>query len=59
MTEILPAFGIQVDIIPRISAGGRVISASTVRKLLADREFGQIKELVPDCTYRFLVENYS
>ncbi|HHC7309142.1 TPA: citrate lyase ligase [Vibrio campbellii] len=58
MQELLPKYNIEVDIIERISTGGRVISASTVRKLLKERDFDSIKPLVPTPTYEFLKANY-
>ncbi|WP_199482211.1 citrate lyase ligase [Vibrio owensii] len=58
MQELLPEYNIEVDIIERISTGGRVISASTVRKLLEERDFDSIKPLVPTTTYEFLMANY-
>ncbi|ARR08575.1 citrate lyase ligase [Vibrio campbellii] len=58
MQELLPEYNIEVDIIERISTGGRVISASTVRKLLKERDFDSIKPLVPTPTYEFLMANY-
>ena len=58
MQELLPEYNIEVDIIERISTGGRVISASTVRKLLKERDFDAIKPLVPTPTYEFLKANY-
>lgn len=58
MQELLPEYNIEVDIIERISTGGRVISASTVRKLLEERDFDSIKPLVPTPTYEFLMANY-
>lgn len=59
MAEILPRYGIVVDIIPRISKGDTIISASTVRRHLAARDFEAIRALVPDCTYRHLVTTYG
>lgn len=59
MVEILPQYGIEVDIIPRISKLGNVISASAVRRFLASKDFESIKEIVPNTTYQYLVANYS
>lgn len=56
MAEILPGFGIAVDIIPRISRDGRAISASTVRRLLQEGDFDAIARLVPPCTHSYLLE---
>lgn len=59
MLEILPNYGIEVDIINRISHGEQVISASVVRKFLNSKRFDKIQPLVPDSTFRFLIKNYS
>jgi len=55
MAEVLPAHGIQPLIIPRKTTGGRVISASRVRQLLAEGRWEDVKGLVPETTYRYLV----
>ena len=58
MAEILPGFGIEVDVIPRISRNGQAISASTVRRLLQAGQFDAIAEIVPACTHRYLLESH-
>ncbi|OLQ81431.1 citrate lyase ligase [Photobacterium proteolyticum] len=58
MQELLPIYNIDVKIIDRISTNGEVISASTVRKYLLNKEFKEIREMVPEPTYLFLRENY-
>ncbi|WP_423364611.1 [citrate (pro-3S)-lyase] ligase [Mycoplasma sp. P36-A1] len=45
-------------IIPRIEENGQVISASSVRNLLKEKKFNEIKKIVPITTYDFLVSNY-
>jgi len=55
MKEILPKYGIKVNVIPRISKEGSIISASGVRKLLSYGDFDKIKKIVPECTYRYLL----
>lgn len=52
--EILPKFGIDVEIIERISFKEEAISASRVRALLRDQRFDKIREIVPDATYDLL-----
>ncbi|MCW2305973.1 hypothetical protein [Rhodobium gokarnense] len=59
MAELLPEYGIKVDIIPRISKEGTVISASTVRRLLKAGDFDGIARIVPPPTHRYLVERYG
>lgn len=59
MAEILPTYDIEVDIIPRISHGDAVVSASLVRKYLAAKNFEAIQKIVPPCTYSYLVAEYA
>lgn len=59
MEEILPEFGIEVCEIKRKELSGKVISASTVRALLKEKRFDEIKELVPETTYDYLIEQYG
>lgn len=59
MKRILPQHGIELVIIPRKEMGESVISASRVRKLLESKNFEEIKELVPETTYNFLLKNYQ
>lgn len=44
--------------LPRASIRGTAISASAVRKLIAERNFSSIKELVPETTLQFLEMNF-
>ena len=45
--------------IPRADIDGKVISASYVRALLDNKEFDTIQRLVPETTYRYLVEKFE
>ncbi len=58
MKEILPRYGIEVDEIKRKEQAGDVISASRVRKALKTGDFGLIKSLVPDTTYKYLCKRF-
>ncbi len=58
MKEILPQYGIKLIEIPRRSFNDQPISASTVRKLIKEKNIDMIKEIVPQCTYNFIMENY-
>jgi [citrate (pro-3S)-lyase] ligase len=51
---ILPAYGIDFEEIPRKEVDGSAVSASKVRKLLIERNFGEIEKLVPKSTLEFL-----
>ncbi len=56
LEKILPEFNMdRLFIIPRkADTEGNIISASRVRKLLAEDNFDEIKDEVPDVTYEFL-----
>lgn len=61
MYEILPQYGIQFCEIPRKQddEGVGVISASRVRKLLKEGDFDELKKLVPQTTFDYLVKHYK
>ena len=50
MKELLPAYGITFEEIPRLSG----ISAGKVRKLIAAGEIEIIREMVPESTYEII-----
>ena len=54
MRKILPQYGMTFEEIPRKESAGEVISASRVRKLLADNNFEQIEKIVPPSTLAYL-----
>lgn len=58
MRRILPEHGIEFRTIKRKNQSGEPISASRVRKLLAEKKFHEIKNIVPDTTYQYLIKNY-
>ncbi|MDR1246027.1 MAG: adenylyltransferase/cytidyltransferase family protein [Clostridiales Family XIII bacterium] len=51
MKDILPAHGIEVVEYERFEIDGTAVSASDVRKLLADGRLEEVRRLVPDTTY--------
>ncbi len=55
MKQVLPSHGIEVEEVERLTSSGDAISASRVRSLLADGKMDEVKALVPDTTYAFLV----
>ena len=57
--SILPDYEIEVDIIPRIAIKDETVSASSVRKHLSNKNFESIKEIVPESTYRYLLDVYG
>lgn len=61
MAEILPSHGIKFDVIPRKKddEGLGVISASRVRKCLEEGNLEEIRQIVPQTTFDYLVERYN
>ncbi|MCI5936080.1 MAG: adenylyltransferase/cytidyltransferase family protein [Lachnospiraceae bacterium] len=57
MKEILPKYGMEFIEIPRKVMGESVISASRVRKLLKEDNFEEIRKIVPETTFDYLVNN--
>ena len=53
MSEKLPEHGIRCVIVPRKTEGGEVISASSVRQAVKEGRIEDIRELVPESTYRY------
>lgn len=59
MKKLLPSFGIEFYEIPRFAIDNeRVINATTVRRLLKERNLKELREYVPESTYTVLVEKY-
>lgn len=54
MSKELPQSDIECIIIPRKSVDGRPVSASFVRKAIQDWDMGQLEQLVPESTLRYL-----
>ena len=59
MKEILPKYGVELCEIPRKETDGEPISASRVRKCLEEKNWEEIRKLVPETTYSFLETNYN
>ena len=57
MQEILPVDGIGIEVLPRMEYGGQPISASRVRRLIREGRLSDVKKLVPETTYRFLLSD--
>lgn len=55
MKELLPKYGIEFIIIERKEFNGKAISASTVRQYIRENRFDEIKNIVPQATYEFLL----
>lgn len=59
MAEILPRHGIEFRKIPRLEIGNEPVSASKVRKLLAQDNWEELAELVPPATFSYLKQRGS
>lgn len=54
MKRILPAYDIEVKEIERIVLCENPISASAVRKFIRNKEFAQVRKMVPESVYEYL-----
>lgn len=57
MEEMLPKYGVEFREIKRMTTEGEVISATTVRECLKNRDYVRLRKLVPDTTYNWLSDN--
>lgn len=57
MKKILPMYGVQPIIIPRLEIEGKAVSASQIRKMLYENDFSSIEKFVPPATYHFLISD--
>lgn len=57
MANELPKSGISCQIVPRKQFENRVISASTVRQMLKEGKWEELKNLVPETTYEFFISS--
>lgn len=56
MKKMLPEYGIDIIEIKRKESGEAPISASRVRKLLAEKKYEEVQTLVPPTTYDYLIQ---
>lgn len=54
MVRELPPAGVACRVLPRREAGGRAISASTVRQAVHDGRLEDVRDMLPDSTWRYL-----
>lgn len=54
LKEVLPKYGVKVEVIERYEIENKAISASRVRELLKEDRLEEVRELVPKTTYEFL-----
>lgn len=58
LCNLLPASGVEVQVLPRLETDGRPISASLVRSLLGSGQRELLHTLVPDTTFSYLERNH-
>ncbi len=56
MLRVLPVYGVELKVIPRLKIDGEIVSASKVRELIKRDDWKSIKKLVPESTYAILKE---
>lgn len=54
--ELLPYYGVQLVVFERAEIENKPISASVVRKLMKDNKKEEIKKIVPETTYTYLLK---
>ncbi|MDR3346545.1 MAG: adenylyltransferase/cytidyltransferase family protein [Campylobacteraceae bacterium] len=59
MKMILPRYSIEFEVIERKSSDDEPISASKVRKLLENKNFDEIQNIVPQTTFEYLVKRFG
>ena len=59
MKNLLPIYGVNFVEIERLEVDNNVVSATTVRNFIKNKEFEKIKPLVPEITYNFIREKYE
>ena len=54
LADVLPGYGIELVVMPRVTEGAAAISASTVREALRQNDWATVRRLVPDTTLAYL-----
>ncbi len=57
MMNILPKYGVEIVLIDRLEISTKIVSASTVRQLIKEDRWSEIKAMVPDSTYNYLLSD--
>ena len=57
MVELLPKNGLIMEEIPRLMVNNKIISASTVRQLIREDKFSELKDFLPESTYQYLMSS--
>lgn len=59
MEQMFPSYNIELVQIPRYKIDNEYVSASQVRKLYIEKRWDNIRKLVPDTTYNYLIDNQN
>ena len=59
MQKLLPLFGVDLVVLERKRTHDKLISASTVRKMIQEKNFDAIKEFVPATTLTYLTKKFK
>lgn len=59
MNQMFPLYNIELIQIPRYKIKNEYVSASQVRKLYIEKNWDGIKQLVPDTTFTYLINNQN
>lgn len=54
---ILPKYGVDVVLVDRLVIDTKIVSASTVRQLIKEDQWTEIRAMVPKTTYRYLISD--
>ncbi len=57
MINILPKYGIEIVLVDRLEVESKVVSASTVRQLIKKDCWSEIRAMVPNSTYNYLISD--
>jgi [citrate (pro-3S)-lyase] ligase len=57
MMAILPKYSVEIVLVDRLEIDSKIVSASTVRMLIKEDRWPEIRAMVPETTYRYLVSN--
>ncbi|MDP3386316.1 MAG: [citrate (pro-3S)-lyase] ligase [Eubacteriales bacterium] len=57
MIDILPNYGVETVLVERIEVDSKIVSASTVRQLIREDRWSEIRVMVPDSTYNYLLSD--
>jgi len=57
MIDILPKCGVEIVLVERLEVDKKIVSASTVRQLIKEDRWSELRGMVPETTYQYLVSD--